>query len=240
MKDKETRNFSIDAIAEGRTIEGFIPYNSRSESMGFYETLKPGCFSKTLRESKDILALYGHEGNSILARTKNGSLKFEDRDDGLHFSFEMPDTTQGNDVLEMVRSGLIDGCSFGFSAVKEDHSMDGGKELRTIVEARLYEISIVPQPAYPETHVSARSLSEAMKEKETLDEADIQSVREEIDALASLLPKEEEPAQPVADDPEPSHEEASNQPAAMEEQLQTLADKLSKLEEILDEVEHES
>lgn len=239
MKEKEFRNLAINA-SENRTIEGIIPYNSRSAYMGFWEVLKPGCFTKTLRESKDILALYGHDHNQILARTKNNSLVFEDKEDGLHFSLEVPETTQGNDVLEMVRSGLVDGCSFGFSAVKENHDFDGKNDIRTIVEARLYEVSIVPEPAYPETKVFARSLSEAMKEKETLDESDIQSVRDEIDALTNLLPKEEEPVPPTPEDPEPSHEEVSNQPAVTEEQLELLADKLLKLEELLNEVQDEN
>lgn len=240
MKKKEYRNLDIISNNESRTIEGFIPYNTMSEDLGFFEILKPGCFTKTLRESKDIRALYGHDDNRLLARTKNQSLTFEDKEDGLHFSFNVPETTEGNDVLEMVRSGLIDGCSFGFSCIQERYETLENREVRYILEARLYEVSLVGEPAYSATKVMVRSLSEAMKEKETLDDEDISSIKEEIESLKTLLPEVVEPVAEQEPNTEPNHDEVASLPLATEEQLDLLAEKLSKIEDYLNEVTNEN
>ena len=162
MKEKELRSYSSPLVLneELRRIEGIIPYNSRSEYMGFYEEMAKGCFTKTLNESKDIRCLYGHDENQLLARTKNGSLRFEDRDDGLHFFFEAPNTQLGNDVLTMVRSELITGCSFGFSCVKEKNEIRNNERYRIVTEARLYEVSLVGSPAYEDSEVHNRNLEE--------------------------------------------------------------------------------
>ena len=166
MKEKELRSYSSPLVLneELRRIEGIIPYNSRSEYMGFYEEMAKGCFTKTLNESKDIRCLYGHDENQLLARTKNGSLRFEDRDDGLHFFFEAPNTQLGNDVLTMVRSELITGCSFGFSCVKEKNEIRNNERYRIVTEARLYEVSLVGSPAYEDSEVHNRNLDEHSEE----------------------------------------------------------------------------
>ena len=159
-KETEYRNFQIRALDEqSRKLQGFIPYNSLSEDMGFREQILPGAFSKSLAESKDIRALYSHDDSRLLARTKNGSLTFTDGPDGLRFEFDAPDTTDGNDILNMVRSGLIDGCSFGFSTITDNWHLLGGEEVRDLVEVRLYEVSLVGTPAYAQSRVSMRSLS---------------------------------------------------------------------------------
>lgn len=192
-KNKEYRQLSFDASAdaESRTIEGLIPYNSLSEYMGFWEKLNPGCFSKSISEQQDIRCLIEHDDRKLLARTKNGSLVLEDREDGLHFRLEAPNTTDGNDILVQVREGLVSGCSFGMIVMDERYTIDDGKEVRTIMEARLLEISLIlSEPAYPSTIVYTRSLSSAFKEGEEIDEKGQTAIREEIEKLQSLLPVE--------------------------------------------------
>ena len=86
-KQKEIRNISWNASIDenSRTVCGMIPYNSYSENLGgWYEKLAPGCFSKTIREQEDIRMICEHDDTKILARTKNGSLKLDDRDDAWH------------------------------------------------------------------------------------------------------------------------------------------------------------
>lgn len=194
-KQKEIRNISFNASVDenSRVIAGMIPYNSYSENLGgWYEKLAPGCFSKTIREQEDIRMICEHNDNLILARTKNGSLKLEDREDGLYFEFESPNTTLGNDTLIQVRDGLIAGMSFGMIVYNENYDYEDNKEVRTVLEARLLELSIVySMPAYPSTLVYTRSLSSAFEGKE-VDEAGQTAIKEEIEKLQSLLPKEPE------------------------------------------------
>lgn len=228
-KETEYRNFQIRALDEqSRKLQGFIPYNSLSEDMGFREQILPGAFSKSLAESKDIRALYSHDDSRLLARTKNGSLTFTDGPDGLRFEFDAPDTTDGNDILNMVRSGLIDGCSFGFSTITDNWHLLGGEEVRDLVEVRLYEVSLVGTPAYAQSRVSMRSLSSFFDGKE-LSEDDQKSVQAEIEKLQSLLPHTEEEHRE-----EPQPEQTEDDSAEME----ALYERLQKAEETIKALEN--
>ena len=207
-KQKEYRAISFNASTEenSRTISGLIPYNSDSAYMGFVERLSPGCFSKSLSEQSDIRALIEHSDQRLLARTKNGSLILEDGPDALRFTFDAPNTTEGDDILTMVRDGLVSGCSFGMIVMSENYTLENGEEIRTILEARLLEVSLVlSEPAYPETIVYTRSLSSAFEGKE-ISETDKTAIQEEINKLQNLLPKEEEKKEEEQKEPEPQKE----------------------------------
>ena len=230
--EREIRsNIELRAIEgnETRTIRGFIPYNSNSEGLPWIERLARGCFTKTLQESRDILGLYDHTTGNLLGRTSNGSLRFNDTDAGLEFEIDLPDTQLGRDTYEMCRSGLLSSCSFGFSCVREDWTYENNVETRIILEARLYEVSIVAQPAYPQTNVSARSLSSFFEGKE-LSEDDQKSVQAEIDKLSALLPHKEEEQR---EEPQPKEEPKEED----DPEIQALYDRLAKAEETIKELE---
>lgn len=229
-KEREIRsNVELRAIESenSNSIRGFIPYNSNSEGLPWIERLARGCFTKTLQESRDILGLYDHTAGNLLARTSNGSLRFNDTDAGLEFEIDLPDTQLGKDTYSMVRSGLLSSCSFGFSAVREDWLYENNEEVRVILEARLWEVSIVAQPAYPQTNVSARSLSSFFEGKE-LTEDEQNSVKAEIEKLSALLPKKEEE----------KREEPKTEPEDDPAEIQALMDRLAKAEEIINSVEN--
>ena len=241
-KQKEYRAISFDASAnaDSRTISGLIPYNSLSAYMGFYEKLQPGCFSKSLSEQSDIRALVEHSDQRLLARTKNGSLKLEDSTEALRFTFEAPNTTEGDDILTMVREGLVSGCSFGMIVMSENYDYEDGKEVRTIIEARLLEISLVlSEPAYPDTVVYTRSLSSAFEGKE-VDEAGQTAIREEIEKLQSLLSKTEEVKTEEIEQKEPegpSQEELEAQKRADEEAQKKAEEEQKEIDELMKRLE---
>lgn len=237
-KQKEYRSISFALNEESRNINGFIPYNDLSEYMGFYERIAPGAFNKTLSDGADVRALVEHSDQRLLARTKNGSLHLESLEDGLHFSFDAPDTQEGNDILTMTRSGLVNGCSFGFIVMEDSYEYVDNKEVRTILQARLLEVSIVlSEPAYANTLVYTRSLSSAFEGKETLTEDEQKAARAEIEKLQSMLPKVEELKQE-----EPKVEEKKEEPngpteeeiKAQEEAAAKEAEEMQKLYERLE------
>lgn len=229
-KHTENRFFEVRALEEGkRTIVGTIPYNSRSEYMGFYEVLAPGCFSKSLRESKDIRLLLEHDDTKLLARTKNGSLRLTDDQYGLHFEADLPDTTDGNNLIECLRTSLLDQLSFGFIAINDKYEVVGGDEQRTIIEARLLEISVVSNPAYAQTDCKLlRSLSSAFEGKENIDEDGQNAIKAEIEKLQALLPHEEEHREEPQVEVEPEDDPAEIQ--ALQERLQKAQDIINSLE----------
>lgn len=252
MKEKELRSYSSPLVLneELRRIEGIIPYNSRSEYMGFYEEMAKGCFTKTLNESKDIRCLYGHDENQLLARTKNDSLRFEDRDDGLHFFFEAPNTQLGNDVLTMVRSELITGCSFGFSCVKEKNEIRNNERYRIVTEARLYEVSLVGSPAYEDSEVHNRNLEEHSDEhndehsdehsdeqtETKVEETDTNIKEQTQDGSENIEPKEEQKAEEQVvstDESKESETQSIEEPSTLtEEEQKFLNEAYAKLLEV--------
>lgn len=162
MKDLEYRHFTgleVRAAEDSRVLRGYAAvFNSESVDFGWFkEQIAPGAFTRTLKEQPDVRALVDHETNKVLARTVSKSLTLREDSTGLLFEMEPSNTTHGNDTLESVKRGDIDGMSIGFRVMSDKWEKRDGKEFRTILDVTLYEISVVPFPAYPETSVSARS-----------------------------------------------------------------------------------
>jgi HK97 family phage prohead protease len=163
----------LRAAADGeakRTVRGYAAlYNSPSENLGtqkyrFIETIAPGAFDDVLKD--DVRALFNHDANFILARSKGGegTLKIGTDARGLWYEFEAPDTQAGRDLLVSLARGDVDQSSFAFEVRKD------GQEYRertegdvTIAErtikkvARLHDVSPVTYPAYPDTTVALRA-----------------------------------------------------------------------------------
>src|SRR5688500_5573865 len=90
-------------------------FNKRSLDFGgFVEMVEPGAFKRTLKNS-DIRAFVGHDQTRIIGREGNGTLRVEEDERGLRVEITPPDTQDGRDVVENVKSGLLDGMSIGFT-----------------------------------------------------------------------------------------------------------------------------
>ena len=153
----ERRAHAIEFRAAGRRLEGHASvFNTEARIAGFTEIVQRGAFASSLQSGRDVLALVDHDATKLLARTKSGTLKLSEDSKGLAFSLDVPDTSIGNDVLELARRHDLGGMSFGFSVAKDGERWTGNK--RTLTEINLMEVSVVSAwPAYPETSVIARS-----------------------------------------------------------------------------------
>ena len=140
-------------------------FDSPSEDLGgFTETIAPGAFTRALQEKQDVRALFNHDPNKVLGRTKSGTLRLAQDDNGLNIECDMPDTTYARDLMTSLDRGDIDQMSFGFYVVEEKWYDDQGKETpmwmgskRVISDVDLFDVSAVTYPAYPATSVEARS-----------------------------------------------------------------------------------
>ena len=167
-KQLEKRSFELRVQnSDSRLITGkAICFDSMSEDLGFREIISKGAITQELIDSSDIYFTFNHSMDKVLARWNKGegSLKIELKDDGVYFSTEAPNTDLGNEVLEYIRRGDANKCSFAFymSGNDEDETWtktEDGEVLRTINHiAGLCDVSVVFNPAYDETTVSARSL----------------------------------------------------------------------------------
>ncbi|MCT4570996.1 HK97 family phage prohead protease [Bacillus thuringiensis] len=174
-KTKETRTFDItklstrDATEEQPSkITGYAAvFNSKTTIGGWFdEVIEPGAFARSLSENGDIRALFNHNWDNVLGRTKSGTLRLEEDEKGLKFEIELPNTSVGRDLAESMSRGDINQCSFGFWITEENWDYNVEPALRTIKEVELYEISVVSIPAYDDTEVSLVRSKEIGKEIE--------------------------------------------------------------------------
>lgn len=122
----------------------------------FSETIARGAFLKSIEED-DIRALLNHDSNLVLGRNMSGTLALDEDDVGLHVVIYLPDTQIGRDTHKSVQRGDITQMSFMFDAVRvEWEKKEDDKEYRKVLEAKLYDVSVVTFPAYEQTDINAR------------------------------------------------------------------------------------
>lgn len=157
MLERRAAAIEFRAAVAPRRLEGHAAvFDVEAKLPGFTEVLKPGAFAESLRSGSDILALLDHDRSALLGRTRSGTLKLSEDARGLAFTLSVPDTSIGNDVLELARRNDLGGMSFAFSVAKDGEKWTGTRrELRAV---NLHEVSVIQSwPAYPQTTVVARA-----------------------------------------------------------------------------------
>lgn len=165
--------FNLNDEDDKRVISGYaVRYNEESRELfdpyrnvRYIEKIAPGAITQDVINRSDVFMTYNHDFSNFLARSRNGkgTLKLELREDGLFFSFEVPDTSFGNDVYVKIKRGELDECSFCF-LLSGDEDADYWEEIdgvwyRTINKiAELRDCCVCPVAAYGTTSVIARSL----------------------------------------------------------------------------------
>lgn len=150
-----------DAAAPRKIVGKPAVFNVLSEDLGgFRERILPGAFTKTLQES-NVKSLWNHDPNYVFGSRKAGTLDIREDDFGLDFSATPPDTEWARGFLASIERGDVDEMSFMFQVVKDRWIIgaddDGESVVRELIEVRLFEVSPVTFPAYPQTSVSLRS-----------------------------------------------------------------------------------
>ncbi|MBC7193874.1 MAG: HK97 family phage prohead protease [Marinobacter sp.] len=139
-------------------------FNTLSVDLGFFrEKIAPGAFQKTIKEA-DVRALWNHDPNYVLGRTKSRTLKLAEDDKGLAIEIIPPNTQWARDLMESIKRGDVDQMSFGFRAIKEEWEGDINSPVRVLKEVELFDVSPVTFPAYPATDVSVRSLFNILRD----------------------------------------------------------------------------
>lgn len=223
--DKEIRSIQGDVHVvqrdnsdDSKQIQGYaVLFNTESADLGgFIEVIKPNALDGV--DLSAVQLIYGHENNSILARVDSGNLTLTVDETGLFFVATLADTSLANDVYQDILAGNLKGMSFGF-IIPEDGDDWIFNQRDTAVHVvnqigDVVEITITPNPAYQDTSVSVkRSLDEARKDKENMDEEKIanavKNALEERDA-AQAKPaddKKDKPSDDKSDDNETSSKE---------------------------------
>ena len=138
----------LEVRGDGRTVRGLaVPYNEPTEirdSLGSYtETFRPGAFTDAIRRPESVKFLALHDRQRLpLGR----ALLLTDTTAGLVGEFRVSATTAGDEVLELVKDGALDGLSVGFEPIKDRWNAARSQVER--IKANLREVSLTPWPAY--------------------------------------------------------------------------------------------
>ncbi|MGH7243602.1 MAG: HK97 family phage prohead protease [Phycisphaerales bacterium] len=162
--------------ADGKAtmLQGFASvYDSRSKPIGgyFVEIVRKGAFGRAIRGEDDVRALYNHDASQVLGRGKAGTLRLFDDPKGLRYEIDLPDTTVARDLAISVDRGDVNQSSFGFRKIKDAWSEERTAEgmiidIRELLEVELFDISPVTFPAYEDTEVGVRSVTQIRTARE--------------------------------------------------------------------------
>ena len=148
MSDLERRYFELRQ-GEGRRLEGTaVRYGDEAALPWGKERFEAGAFSGGM---SDVRLTVQHDRGRPLARTGAG-LTLDDNAERLALAAELPATREADDTMTLVRAGVLRGLSVEFRAVVE--RMEG--ETRVISRATLGAVSVVDEPAYPQSEIEAR------------------------------------------------------------------------------------
>lgn len=168
--------------SESRGIEGYaILFNTPSAVMWttgdgseVREVIDPSAVQRELLDASDIKMTMFHDRQLILARSNQGkgTLSYEIDEKGVKFSFDAPQTADGDKALELVKRGDIAGCSFAFSTyyndreyVEKEVASDGNITYRVKALTGVYDFTLAADPAYPDTECNLREIMEEKPEK---------------------------------------------------------------------------
>jgi uncharacterized protein len=167
----QSREVRASGSSKAPKISGYAAvFNSSTQidtqNGSFREQIKPGAFTRAIREKDDCVCLFNHNDLYVLGRTSAGTLRLREDENGLFYDCDLPDTQAGRDTHENIRLGNIRGCSFAFTvdADGEDWSeqvdRSGNRFIQRDVRSvsELIDVSPVVHPAYASTSVSAREL----------------------------------------------------------------------------------
>ena len=207
---------------DGLTLEGYAavfnsPTRIDSWEGTFDETIAPGAFKKTLRETTPVLQ-FAHGHHPLIGSIPLGVLKRAEEDEhGVFVSARMTDNWLIQPVRDAIADGAVNGMSYRFAVIRdewrdntgklmnnpdeileilwvgEDH--DRGPLQRTVKELRCWELGPVVFPAYAATEVSVRSqeLARALADPQ---------IRRDVARAALLTPPATEPEQRPTAPPE--------------------------------------
>jgi HK97 family phage prohead protease len=187
--ERRTFRAELRNSGDGRKIRGTaVVFNQRSENLGGYvEQIEPAAFDGC--DMSDVRCLFNHSDNHVLGRTTSRTLVITCDGNGVKFDCDPPDTSYARDLAVSMDRGDIDKCSFSFTVPpggavwSEDKA--AGVTVRTVKKiSRLWDVSVVTFPAYPQTSSEIRTNAEILSERQ---KAPLVGYRVSLDLLRRKL-----------------------------------------------------
>jgi uncharacterized protein len=191
--------FEVKVNESKRIFEGYASTFGNADLVN--DIVQPGAFKKTISERmprKQIKVLFNHNP----AQPIGIPLHMEEDTKGLYIEAKISNTTLGNDVLELMKDGVIDRMSIGYDVIKDEYDNNSGSRL--LKELKLYEFSAVVFPANEEAiigqvksvsdlenvlqkAVAGHNIAQYLKEGRVLSKATFTKVKTAIEALEEVL-----------------------------------------------------
>lgn len=172
MKELRTAAIVTDSGTDttdtgGMTLTGTpivfdTPTRINTPDGAYTEVIKAGALDGA--ELTDSRLLWAHDDKRVpLARTPK-TMTFNVDPTGLHMTAQLPDTEAAREVYEAVKRGDVTGMSFAFTVAPGGDTWSDDGTTRTITKiSKVYEVSVVPYPAYAETSVEARNARQSVR-----------------------------------------------------------------------------
>ena len=193
MELKSVQFKADDVDNETRVFKGYA--STYDKDLGG-DIILPGAFAKTLSERADrVKVLWQH--NEPIGRP----VKMYEDGKGLYVEAKISKTRLGDEALELMRDGVIDQMSIGYSVPqgKADYDENGN---RLIKELKLYEFSAVTFPMNEKAFITGvKSVREALQRTPNIDKHSVNELKKLIGDLTALLAQEPPKGTPTATQP---------------------------------------
>ncbi|MEO3387849.1 HK97 family phage prohead protease [Mesorhizobium sp. CAU 1741] len=139
---------TIEAVATDGTFSGYASLFGKADLAR--DIVEPGAFARAIRTrgAAGVRMLFQHDPAEPIGTW----LDLREDGKGLLVRGRLtPGVARAREVLELMRGGALDGLSIGFRTVKA--RKEAGSGLRRIIEADLWEISVVTFPMMPGARV---------------------------------------------------------------------------------------
>jgi HK97 family phage prohead protease len=165
---KVVRKVKIEIRNDSVILDGYVNVTSRlsnilSSPQGpFVEEILPKTFDRALSKGNNVELLFNHDPNHKLGSTQTGELQLREDNIGLRATANIKDST----IIDKAKQNLLQGWSFGFSALKDNWTpLDNGLQKRSVEDMYLAEVSILDKrPAYVATSVEMRGNEHTLTE----------------------------------------------------------------------------
>jgi Escherichia/Staphylococcus phage prohead protease len=141
----------LEIRGDGRTVVGLaVPFDAPTEiaeaGRRFTEVFRLGAFARTIAERGDRVKFLGQHDRRSMPLGRAVSLREDPA--GLVGEFRVSETQAGDEALELIRDGALDGLSIGFRPVEGGDRWNRERSMVERIEVRLDEVSAVSFPAY--------------------------------------------------------------------------------------------
>jgi len=183
MKNKEIRAFNFEVRADQNEEHGHfltgrpIVYDARTNLGWCDEIIERGALEGA--DLKDVRFLINHNTDMIpLARSRNNNenstmqLSVDEEGMTIRVDLDTENNAEAKSLYSAVERGDLDGMSFMFTVDADKwEDIESEHPTRTITGlGKIFEVSAVTFPAYEQTSITARGLSDALESaKESLE-----------------------------------------------------------------------